>query len=193
MAFTSTNPYNQQTLKTYRADSHPAIEHKLKQADRAFADWSALSLAERTDYLRKVGRYLIDNKQRYGELITAEMGKTLKEAVAEVEKCATTCTFYAGRQLTVGDYQVAAVYSGFSSTDPLVPSIWPGTVAEKTIHIQAETSLQLTTSATPVVPGQPVTLTATAKPIGALSSTGTMALPTGYVYFEEGGFSIGGG
>ena len=95
MTFTSINPYNQQTLKTYRADSHTAIERKVKQADRAFADWSALSLAERTDYVRKVGQYLIDNKQRYGELMTAEMGKTPKEAVAEVEKCATTCTFYA--------------------------------------------------------------------------------------------------
>ena len=95
MVFASLNPYTQQTLKTYRADGHAAIERKLKQADRAFADWSALSLAERTDYFRKVGDYLVANKQRYGELMTAEMGKTLKEAVAEVEKCAVSCTYYA--------------------------------------------------------------------------------------------------
>ena len=93
--FTSVNPYTQQTLKTYRADSQGVIERKLKQADRAFADWSALSLSERVGYLRQVGTYLTDNKQRYGELMTAEMGKTLKEAIAEVVKCATTCTFYA--------------------------------------------------------------------------------------------------
>ena len=93
--FTSINPYNQRKLKTYRADSPAVIERKLKQADRAFADWSALSLAERTGYLRKVGNYLIANKQRYAELMTAEMGKTIREAVAEVEKCATTCSFYA--------------------------------------------------------------------------------------------------
>ncbi|ADB40389.1 NAD-dependent succinate-semialdehyde dehydrogenase [Spirosoma linguale] len=93
--FTSINPYSQKRIQTYRADSVPAIERKLKQADRAFADWSALSLPERTDYLRKVGQYLTANKQRYGELITAEMGKTMKEAIGEVEKCAATCTFYA--------------------------------------------------------------------------------------------------
>ncbi len=93
--FTSVNPYNQQELNSYCPDSQTAIERKLKQADRAFADWSALSLAERTDYLRKVGDTLNKNKQQYGELMTAEMGKTLKEAISEVEKCATTCTFYA--------------------------------------------------------------------------------------------------
>jgi succinate-semialdehyde dehydrogenase/glutarate-semialdehyde dehydrogenase len=93
--FTSINPYNQQKLKTYRLDSVAAVERKLKKADRAFANWSALSLQERTDYLRKVGDYLVANKQRYGELMTAEMGKTLREAIVEVEKCAATCTFYA--------------------------------------------------------------------------------------------------
>ncbi|WP_420150704.1 NAD-dependent succinate-semialdehyde dehydrogenase [Spirosoma sp.] len=93
--FSSVNPYTQEKLKTYRADSQTIVERKLKQADRAFADWSALSISERIGYIRKVGEYLIANKQRYGELMTAEMGKTLKEAIAEVEKCAVTCTFYA--------------------------------------------------------------------------------------------------
>ena len=88
--FTSVNPYNQKKLKTYRPDSQTAIERKLKQADRAFADWSALPLADRVNYLRKVGDTLTKNKRQYGELMTAEMGKTLKEAIAEVEKCATT-------------------------------------------------------------------------------------------------------
>lgn len=93
--FSSVNPYNQQKLKTYPADRAPAIERKLKRADRAFADWSVLSLADRINYLRKAGAYMLAHKEHYGELMTAEMGKTRKEAIAEVEKCATTCTFYA--------------------------------------------------------------------------------------------------
>lgn len=95
MSFQSINPYDQQPLRTYRADSSVVVERKLKRADRAFADWSALSLAERIVYVRRVGQYLIDHKQLLGELITAEMGKTRREAVAEVEKCASGCTFYA--------------------------------------------------------------------------------------------------
>lgn len=95
MTFSSINPYNQRKLKTYRTDSLATIERKLKQADRAFADWSALSLQDRTNFLGSVGTYLQVHKQRYGELITAEMGKTLAEAISEVEKCAATCQFYA--------------------------------------------------------------------------------------------------
>ncbi|QHV98906.1 NAD-dependent succinate-semialdehyde dehydrogenase [Spirosoma endbachense] len=95
MTFSSINPYNQRKLNTYRADSIASIERKVKQADRAFADWSALSLADRIVFLRKVGEYLTANKQRYGELMTAEMGKTLREAITEIEKCAISCAFYA--------------------------------------------------------------------------------------------------
>ncbi len=98
--FTSINPYNQQTLKTYRVDSAAQLERKLTRADRAFANWSALPLADRTQHLRNVGDYMLANRQALGELITAEMGKTLKEAVSEVEKCATTCTFYADKAET---------------------------------------------------------------------------------------------
>ncbi|GAB4047587.1 NAD-dependent succinate-semialdehyde dehydrogenase [Spirosoma litoris] len=121
--FSSINPYNQQKLKTYRADSSQAIERKLKQADRAFADWSALSVRERTDYLRKVGTYLSAHKQRYAELMTAEMGKTLKEAVSEVEKCAATCVYYADHAeafLADQSIETDAKYS-FITYQPLGP------------------------------------------------------------------------
>ncbi|GAA4413339.1 NAD-dependent succinate-semialdehyde dehydrogenase [Nibrella viscosa] len=94
MPLHSINPYTQKRIKTYRPDSAHAIERKLKQADKAFADWSALPVRERIDYFRKVAAHLTDNKQRYGELMTAEMGKTLKEAVSEVEKCALGCGYY---------------------------------------------------------------------------------------------------
>lgn len=119
--FTSINPYNQQKLKAYRLDTGNTIERKLKQADRAFADWSALSLRERTDYLRQVGNYLNANKQRYGELMTAEMGKTLREAIAEVEKCAAACTFYAdhAEAFLADEFVKTEAQSSFITYQPL--------------------------------------------------------------------------
>jgi len=93
--FSSINPYTQQTLQTYAADGSAAIEKKLARADAAFQDWSALSVRERTVHLRAVGERLLARKQQLAELTTAEMGKTLREAVAELEKCAAACTFYA--------------------------------------------------------------------------------------------------
>ena len=123
MVFTSTNPYDQQPLKGYRADGPAVIERKLKRAERAFADWSGLSLAERVGYLRRVGEYLIANKQALGEQITAEMGKTRREAVAEVEKCAGGCTFYADHANTFLADQVieAEEYRTFVTYQPLGP------------------------------------------------------------------------
>lgn len=95
MTFSSINPYTQDLLETYSVDNEQAVEQKLQRADRAFADWSALSLPERMGYLHKTGDYLTANKARYGALITAEMGKITSEAIAEVEKCASACHFYA--------------------------------------------------------------------------------------------------
>ncbi|MDB5242644.1 MAG: succinate-semialdehyde dehydrogenase [Spirosoma sp.] len=94
MSFQSINPYSQRRIKTYRADGPAVLERKLKQADQAFADWSRLPLTERVSYLRQVGNYLSTHKQVLGEQITAEMGKTRKEAEGEIEKCAASCTFY---------------------------------------------------------------------------------------------------
>ena len=121
--FSSINPYSQKHLKTYRADSQATIERKLKQADRAFADWSALSLADRTYYLRKVGQTLLANKQRYAELMTAEMGKTLRESVAEVEKCAGACMFYADHATAfLADQTIKTdAQSSFITYQPLGP------------------------------------------------------------------------
>ncbi|GAB3322453.1 NAD-dependent succinate-semialdehyde dehydrogenase [Larkinella ripae] len=94
MKFSSVNPYTQQKINSYPALSASALDRKLRQADQAFADWSDLSLEERVGYFRKVAAYLRSEKQRYGELMTAEMGKTRKEAIAEVEKCAVGCDYY---------------------------------------------------------------------------------------------------
>lgn len=121
--FTSVNPYTQKKLNTYHADNQRVIERKLKQADRAFADWSALLLPERVNYLHKVGQHLADHKQRYGELMTAEMGKTLKEAMAEVEKCAVSCTFYADHaEAFLADQPIASnAQQSFITYQPLGP------------------------------------------------------------------------
>ncbi len=95
MTFSSINPYTQQTLHTYSADGPAAIEQKLARANAAFPDWSALSVRERAVYLRAVGERLLTQTQQLAALTTAEMGKTIREAVAEIEKCAGACTFYA--------------------------------------------------------------------------------------------------
>ena len=52
-------------------------------------------VGERTDLLRTVGKLLTERREEYAALITAEMGKPLAEALAEVDKCAWNCDIVA--------------------------------------------------------------------------------------------------
>ena len=95
MPFRSTNPYTGQFLAEYPTDSPADIERKLARAETGFAEWSALTVAQRMPFFRRVADYLTANRHELAIGITAEMGKTLRESVAEIEKCAGCCTFYA--------------------------------------------------------------------------------------------------
>ena len=64
-------------------------------AAAAQSKWALVPIAERVDLLRRMAKALRAGKERYGRLITQEMGKLLPEAEAEVEKSAWNCDFYA--------------------------------------------------------------------------------------------------
>ena len=72
-----------------------AVESILAAAESAFPQWSARPLAERGALLRKVGAQLRGRRDDIQKIMTAEMGKLRKEALAEVDKCADACDYYA--------------------------------------------------------------------------------------------------
>ena len=80
-----------------RFDPHSASEVALSlaAADAAFRIWREVPIADRAVPMRALARILRARKDRYARLITTEMGKPIGEALAEVEKCAWTCDFYA--------------------------------------------------------------------------------------------------
>ena len=91
----SVNPHNGQVLKTYEEHGQDAIEERLARADRAFHAWSRSSIESRCQLMRRVASVLREQKQEFAELMAREMGKVLKEGLAEIEKCAWCCDFYA--------------------------------------------------------------------------------------------------
>ena len=95
MLFQSTNPYNQQVIATYEADSPEAIEQKISVAAQTQQRWKTLSFAERGNLFKRLAAYLRENKDTLTALITAEMGKIIAESKAEIEKCAAQCEYYA--------------------------------------------------------------------------------------------------
>jgi succinate-semialdehyde dehydrogenase/glutarate-semialdehyde dehydrogenase len=95
MAIATTNPATGEVLKTFQELSDREIEQKLQRAVSAFAQYRRTGFAERADKMRKAAEILEQDKEAFGRLMTLEMGKTLKSAIAEAAKCATACRYYA--------------------------------------------------------------------------------------------------
>lgn len=91
----SKNPYNGEILKEHQEFTSEEINSSLSKADSAFRDWKLTSFEERTGLLKKVADELVQNKDEYARTITQEMGKPISQAVAEIEKCAWACHYYA--------------------------------------------------------------------------------------------------
>lgn len=91
----SINPYNDQVVDTFKIQSDTEVEKVLENACKQFASWKKTSFEERKKYLLAAAEVLKKNKHDYAKLITLEMGKPIKQAIAEIEKCAWVCEFYA--------------------------------------------------------------------------------------------------
>ena len=91
----SINPYTKehvfQNKQLTKAEAVEAIE----VAYERFLSWRKTTFAERASLMRAAADELKTNKEDYATTITLEMGKPIKQAVAEVEKCAWVCEYYA--------------------------------------------------------------------------------------------------
>jgi succinate-semialdehyde dehydrogenase/glutarate-semialdehyde dehydrogenase len=92
---TSFNPATDEVLAEFDAHRPEQVAQRLAAASAAQRAWAALDVQARRPYLVKVAQTLRANKERYGRIITLEMGKPLAEAVGEVEKCAWNFEYYA--------------------------------------------------------------------------------------------------
>ena len=95
MAIASINPATGETLRVFEPLSSAAVEEKLARAFATFQNYRKTSFAQRAEWLNNAARILDEGKRDYGRTMTVEMGKTLKSAVAEAEKCAWACRYYA--------------------------------------------------------------------------------------------------
>jgi succinate-semialdehyde dehydrogenase/glutarate-semialdehyde dehydrogenase len=95
MAIVSINPANGEVIESFEEFSDERIDQTLAQASAAFKQWRASSFAERTSLMRAVARTLHKQRATLAAHITAEMGKPIAEAEAEVDKCAWNCEYYA--------------------------------------------------------------------------------------------------
>ncbi|MBF1989503.1 NAD-dependent succinate-semialdehyde dehydrogenase [Fischerella thermalis] len=95
MPIATINPATGELLKNFEPHSDAEIAAKLDLAQQAFEHYRQTSFSERSRWLDKVADILEQEKADLAKLMTLEMGKTYKSAIAEVEKCAWVCRYYA--------------------------------------------------------------------------------------------------
>ncbi|RCJ19911.1 NADP-dependent succinic semialdehyde dehydrogenase [Nostoc sp. ATCC 43529] len=95
MAIATINPATGETIQTFEPLNDAEIDAKLDLANRAFEGYRQTSFQKRSQWLTKAADILEQDKAEFAKLMTLEMGKPFKAAIAEVEKCATVCRYYA--------------------------------------------------------------------------------------------------
>jgi len=95
MAIATINPATGETLKTFNAHSSDEVNAKIDKAVAAYKAHRLSSFSDRSSKMRRAGEILIERKNELGKLMTLEMGKPIKAGIAEAEKCASACFFYA--------------------------------------------------------------------------------------------------
>ena len=91
----SVNPATGEVIKEYAEHSPAEVEHRLRLGAVAFESWRATPVGIRTARLQQAAVLLRERKRAYARLMTEEMGKPVVAAIAEIEKCARVCDFYA--------------------------------------------------------------------------------------------------
>ncbi|MGM0580376.1 MAG: NAD-dependent succinate-semialdehyde dehydrogenase [Bacteroidota bacterium] len=95
MAIESRNPFNNEVIKTFKEESDKEIIGKIELSENTYRDWKTTNFTQRKELMLKSAVLLRDRKEHYASLMTMEMGKAKREAIAEIEKCALVCNYYA--------------------------------------------------------------------------------------------------
>jgi len=91
----SVNPTTGETIKTFESLSESQIDEKLQRAADTFRSYRNTTFEEREPMMLRAAEILEQEKDEFARLMTVEMGKPIKGAVGEAEKCALVCRYYA--------------------------------------------------------------------------------------------------
>ena len=95
MGITTINPTTGEALKKFDELNTQQLETKLELAANTFRSYRHTTFADRAPLMTRAAKILEKEKNELGRLMTIEMGKPLKAAIAEAEKCALVCRYYA--------------------------------------------------------------------------------------------------
>lgn len=100
MAMQTLNPATGEKIKSFETWGESELQQALQDTSEAFVAWRSTAIEQRAVLMKKAAHELKSNVGRYADIITLEMGKPIKEAKAEIKKCAWVCEFYADNAAT---------------------------------------------------------------------------------------------
>ena len=95
MPIASVNPATGETIKTFESLDETQIDEKLQRGADTFSSYRRTTFKERESMMIRAAEILETEKNDFARLMTVEMGKPIKGAVGEAEKCAWVCRYYA--------------------------------------------------------------------------------------------------
>lgn len=94
-SFFTVNPTTEEIIREYKEFSLAYIDELIFLADKTFHSWRETTFAHRAELMRKAAAILIERKEELARLMAIEMGKPIMQGIAEAEKCAWVCDYYA--------------------------------------------------------------------------------------------------
>ena len=95
MTLKSVNPATGNTLQTFVEMPEDEVNAIVESVHGSFNGWRKTSFSFRAERMKEVAHLLREGKEDFGALMTEEMGKPYKQSIAEAEKCAWVCEYYA--------------------------------------------------------------------------------------------------
>ncbi|PZR19370.1 MAG: hypothetical protein DI539_14175 [Flavobacterium psychrophilum] len=89
------NPFNNNFIANYQYLNAVRISDSLNISQNSFTSWKFTNVKERVNFIKTLGFVLTKQQQLLAETCTLEMGKPIKQAIAEVQKCGILCEYYA--------------------------------------------------------------------------------------------------
>ncbi len=126
MIFDSINPANGEKVNSFEQMSGVEVQVILHKCAEAQRGWAKTPFSERARLLTAVADRLLENRQDTARLMTEEMGKVYPQGIAEVEKCALGCQYYArhAEKFLAPEDVATEAHHSFVSYKPLGAAVW---------------------------------------------------------------------
>jgi succinate-semialdehyde dehydrogenase/glutarate-semialdehyde dehydrogenase len=120
MAYISFDPFRQIKTGTYDTDSDSQLRDKILRTHDAWTRWRNSDMERRVSLLLRLADVLSEERDTHAANMVTEMGKPVKQALAEVDKCALLCRYYATNTagFSARDIRDSGARRSYVSLDP---------------------------------------------------------------------------